>query len=178
MKLKLIPIIAAVVGSSAILFGGWFVYHSVAMENPLSEVLNGSPGVERSEAQIDGNKIVFDLSLNKQAHLREIVHDIQSESEAVAGGREITIDIDDSNSSPALEEWWSRALFDVAQAMETSQYAQIPASLEQKSAELEGLAVQTEMDDKNVYVRLTEGEHVKFIILPRNAPKMGVWTNE
>jgi hypothetical protein len=177
LNLKLTPIILAVVGSSAILFGGWFVYHSVAMENPLNEALNGTPGVESSEASIGGDKVVFDLKLNSQAQLREIVHELEKKNSDVAGNRDLELRVQ-SNSSPALEEWWSRALFDVAQAMETSQYANIPASLEQKSGQLTGLKVQSEMDEKNVYIQLTEGEHVKFVILPRNPAKMGVWPNE
>lgn len=178
MKLKLIPLLLAVVGSSSILFGGWFVYHSVAMENPLNQALNGSPGVESSEAKI-GNKVVYNVKLNSQAHLSEIVHEINKRAATVSGNREVQINVD-SNSSPELESWWSRALFDVAQAMETSKYADIPASLEKKAAEIPGLTVQTEMDDKNVYVRLTDagGEHVKFVILPRTPAKMGVFTGE
>ncbi|MNC79580.1 hypothetical protein D3C75_1320970 [compost metagenome] len=60
--------------------------------------------------------------------------------------------------------------------METRRYADIPAALNAKAGQLQGLSVQTEMDDDNVYVRLTEGEHVKFVILPRTAAKMGVWS--
>lgn len=177
MNLKLTPILIAVIGSSGILFGGWFVYHSVAMENPLNQALSGSPGVESSEVKIGGDTVVFKLKLNSQAHLREIVHELEKKSSEVSGDRELEIKVE-SNSSAALEEWWSRALFDVAQAMETSKYTDIPASLEQQAGQLTGMTVQTEMDDHNVYVRLTEGEHVKFVILPRNPAKMGVWPNE
>lgn len=177
MNLKLTPILLALAGSSAILFGGWFVYHSVAMENPLNQALNGTPGVVSSVAQIGGDKVVFELNLTSQAKLREIVHELAKKNADVAGGRQLEVRVT-SNSSPVLEEWWSRALFEVAQAMETSRYSDIPASLEQKAGQLPGMEVQSEMDEKNVYIRLTEGEHVKFVILPRNPAKMGVWPNE
>lgn len=176
MKLKLIPLLLAIVGSSAILFGGWFAYHSVAMESPLNQALNGSPGVESSEAKI-GSKVVFNVKLNPQAQLSEIVHELEKRAAEISGDREVQINID-SNSSPELESWWSRALFDVAQAMETSKYASIPVSLEEKAGQLAGLKVQSDMDEKNVYVKLTQGEFVKFVILPRNPAKMGVWPNE
>jgi hypothetical protein len=176
LKLKLVPLLIAILGSSAVLFGGWFVYHSVAMENPLNQALNGSPGVESSEAKI-GSKVVFNVKLNPQAHLSEIVHEIDKRSASISGDREVQINIE-SNSSPELEAWWSRALFGVAQAMETSQYSSIPTSLESKTGEIPGLTVQSEMDEKNVYVRMTDGEHVKFVILPRTPAKMGVWPNE
>jgi hypothetical protein len=177
LKLKVIPIILAVVGSASLLFGGWFIYHSVAMENPLNQALNGSPGVVDYQAKVEGNKAVFQVNLSSQANLREIVHEINAKNTEVAGKRTTDIQVT-SNTSPMLEEWWASALFGVAQAMETSKYGDIPLTLEAKAKDIPGLAVQTEMDDTNVYVRLTEGEHVKFVILPRSASKMGVWPNE
>ncbi|MDF2935699.1 MAG: hypothetical protein K0Q90_1072, partial [Paenibacillaceae bacterium] len=119
----------------------------------------------------------FQVQLDNQANIREIVHKINQKNNEVAGNRMPEIKVS-SNTSPELEEWWSTALFDVAQAMETKRYADIPAALEAKVGQLQGLTVQTEMDDSNVYVRLTEGEHVKFVILPRSASKMGVWSND
>lgn len=177
MKLKIVPIVLAVVGSASILFGGWFVYHSVAMENPLNQALNGTPGVVGYEARIEGDKAVFQVELEKNANLREIVQEIEKKNAQVTGKRQTVIEVA-SDTTPALEEWWSKALFGVAQAMETRQYADIPAGLEELAENLPGLAVTTEMDQTNVYVRLTEGEHAKFIVLPRNSATLGVWTNE
>jgi hypothetical protein len=177
LKLKPVPIVLAIVLSGSLLFGGWFAYHSVAMENPLNQTLAGAPGVESSEVKLTDDKTVFHVKLGIEANVREIVHEIQKKNAEVAGKRAAEIRVT-SNTSPELDAWWAGTLFGVAQAMETSQYAQIPVTLEQKAGELAGLTVQTEMDDSNVYVRLTEGEHVKFIILPRNPARMGVWSND
>lgn len=177
MKLRLLPILLALVGSSALLFGGWFVYHSQAMEDPLNHLLDQTPGVENVKANISNQKATVNLKLGSQANLREIVHNIAKDGSSIIGTRSLDIKVE-SNTTPALEEWWSRALFDVAQAMETSQYAVIPTSLTEKAGQLEGLKVDTEMDEKNVYVRLTDGEHSKYVILPRNPGKLGVWPNE
>lgn len=177
MKLKTMPILVAAIASAAVLFGGWFIYHSVALESPLNHALNETEGVVDYKASISGEKTVFDVKLDNQANIREIVHKISQKNDEVTGSRVPEIKVS-SNSSTELDEWWSKALFDVAQAMETRRYADIPAALEAKAGQIQGLAVQTEMDDDNVYVRLTEGEHVKFVILPRNAAKMGVWSND
>lgn len=176
MKLKVVPIVVAVVASASLLFGGWFIYHSVAMENPLNQALDGSPGVVSYDAKIDSSKTVFHVDLNAGANLREIVQLIENKNADVAGKRKAEINVT-SNTTPQLEAWWSQALFDVAQAMETSRYADIPVKLNEKAG-AEGLSVKTEMDDANVYVSLTEGEHSKFVILPRSPAKMGVWPNE
>jgi hypothetical protein len=175
LKLKVTPILIAVVASAAVLFGGWFIYHSVALESPLNHALNETAGVVDYKASISGAKTVFNIQLDNQANIREIVHKISQKNDEVAGDRVPEIKVT-SNTSPQLEDWWSTALFDVAQAMETRRYADIPVALNAKADQIQGLSVQTEMDDDNVYVRLTEGEHVKFVILPRTAAKMGVWS--
>lgn len=68
-------------------------------------------------------------------------------------------------------------MFDVAQAMETKQYTQIPKTLQARALDSEGLKVATEMDDKYVYISLTDGDKSKYLMLPRTSAKMGVWTN-
>jgi hypothetical protein len=76
-----------------------------------------------------------------------------------------------------MEKWWSSALFDVAQAMETKQYAQIPVTLQNRAGE-SSLKVSTEMDDKYVYITLADGEFSKYVMLSRTPAVMGVWPNE
>lgn len=177
MKLRLLPMLFAVIGSSVLLFGGWFVYRSMAMEEPLARLLEQTTGVESVQADIGSRKAVLNLKLDSQANLREIVHHITKNGASIIGNRALELNLE-SNSTPELEQWWSRAIFDVAQAMETRQYAQIPVTLAEKAGHLPSMKVETEMDDKNVYVHLTDGEHNKYVVLPRNPGKLGVWPNE
>ncbi|MDB5055875.1 MAG: hypothetical protein JWM44_3925 [Bacilli bacterium] len=175
MKLRLLPILIAVFASSALLFGGWFIYHSAAMENPLNHIATGSPGVQNAQTQINSAQVTIDLKLNNTADVRDLYSKIMTQGESVIGKRDLKLKLD-SNTSPELEKWWSSALFEVAQAMETKRYADIPQGLKAKAAQLPNLTVDTEMDDINVYVRLTDGVHSKYIILPRKPAVMGVWT--
>jgi hypothetical protein len=59
--------------------------------------------------------------------------------------------------------------------METKHYADIPAALQAKAGQVPNLKVDTEMDETNVYVRLTQGDFSKYIILPRTPAQLGVW---
>lgn len=176
MKLKILPLILAFVGSASLLFGGWFIYHSVAMENPLNQALAETPGVISHTVRLDSDKTVFQVELSPQANLREVVSEVEKKNSQVAGNRKAVIQIS-SSTSPDLDAWWAKAMFGVAQAMETSRYTDIPAVLQQ-SGDSAGLQVETEMDDANVYVRLIQDGHAKFILLPRQAAKLGVWSNE
>ncbi|MNN84691.1 hypothetical protein D3C81_2018840 [compost metagenome] len=61
--------------------------------------------------------------------------------------------------------------------MENKQYTQITAALKQMEQENSKLKATAEMDDKNVYITLTDGQYSKFVILPRTPERMGVWPN-
>lgn len=177
MKLKLMPILLAVACSSVILFGGWFVYRSYAMETPLATMVSEAPGVEEADINLTNNSIHINLKLNEEANLREIYEHIQTEGAGILGKRQLNITLE-NNSSPALDQWWSVVLFDIAQAMETRNYSTIPVTLQEKAADLSGLQTITEIDDTNVYIQLTYQDKSKYIILPRVPAQLGVWPNE
>lgn len=177
MKLRLLPILVSLVVTSAVLFGGWFAYHSVAMETPLSETIHDIEGVKNAEMNLDSDTLTLELTLERDANLYDIMQQIRKDGKAIIKDRKINVKIN-NHSSPELDAWWSLMLFDVAEAMENREYSSIPESLHEKKSSLGGLVVATSMDEENVYVRLARGEHSKYIVLPRTAPQMGVWPNE
>jgi hypothetical protein len=174
MKLRFIPILITVAASSALLFGGWYFYQSSVVENPIKDVILGVQGVNQVSTNINNSQVSIDLKLNKDADLRNLYSTISKEGASLLSSRKLKLNLE-SQTSPELEQWWSTALFDVAQAMDTRHYADIPQVLNAKDQEIPGLKVMTEMDETNVYVRLTDGEHSKYIILPRTPAQMGVW---
>ncbi|MED4599547.1 hypothetical protein P9314_02360 [Paenibacillus validus] len=178
MKLRLLPVILSVVISSTLLFGGYFAYQSYAMENPLQKIVNGIEGVELVSTHLTADKAAIDVKLAAGKSLREVYSTIQTEGKPVIGDRELQIKVQ-NGSSPRLDAWWSSVLFEVAQAMETKQYAQIPKTLQAHTeADPNGIRATTEMDDRYVYITLTDGESSKYIMLPRTPAKMGVWPSE
>ncbi|MCL6458591.1 MAG: hypothetical protein K6T85_11355 [Gorillibacterium sp.] len=177
MKLKLIPVLVALLVSSTLLFGGWFMYRGYAMESPLAEIIKHNNGVEQVETHFTNTTLRIDLKLTDEASIREIYQSITTEGASLIGGRTIQLNVD-NQSSPAIDAWWSKALFNIAQAMETKQYADIPQVLEEKSTVFPTLKTSTEMDNVNVYIRLSDGKHHKYIILPRVSATVGVWPNE
>ncbi|WP_068775444.1 hypothetical protein [Paenibacillus sp. FJAT-26967] len=172
-KIRLLPILLSVVVSAFFLFGGWFAYQTYAIGKPLGNVVKETPGVEKSQVTYNDQEVTIRLSLKPDVSLREVYNHITKEGETTIGSREVKLSVNTAES-PELEKWWANALFDVAQAMETRHYAEIPAALE-KQANGKGLQVKTEMDDKNVYVHLKKDDHDKYIILPRNPEKVGVF---
>jgi len=177
MKLRLLPVIISISVSAVLLFGGWFVYQSVAMENPLAEAVESMPGVQLVHTSIMNTETELEVKLQPGTSLREVYSHIQIEGKQALGKRELKLKVA-NDTSPQIEQWWSSALFDVAQAMETKKYAEIPVKLEARAASTNGLKVSTEMDDKYVYITLSEGDYYKYVMLPRKPAVMGVWSNE
>ncbi|TBL79699.1 hypothetical protein [Paenibacillus thalictri] len=177
MKLRLLPVLVTVCISAVVLFGGYFTYQSLAMENPLNKIITSAPGVQSAGMTLTSSEADIDLKLNSDANLREIVHKITTDGASILGKKELSVKVT-NDSVPALDQWWSSVLFDVAQAMETKHYSDIPATLQDKAKQVNGLQTDTQMDDKNVYIRITDGTQSKFVILPRTPAKIGVWPNE
>lgn len=176
-KLRIVPLMISIVVSSLVLFGGWFVYNSMALKSPMSNLLNDIKGVEQAEAEFHRDQISIELSLFPDASLREIMHEIHLQGSSIIEGRELEFKVTNP-SSPELDKWWSTALFDVAQAMENKQYSDIPDRLEALKGKLSNLQIDTEMDQTFVYIRLVHGDDSKFIMLPRTPVQLGVWANE
>jgi hypothetical protein len=177
MILRPIPVVATILISSALLFGGWFLYQNTMVKSPIEDAIQDIPAIISSDIQIDRNSLHLDLQLSNDAKLRPVYEEITEMSKSLAGNRTVTIDLD-SQSSDRLDDWWSEALFNVAQAMETRQYSDIPKSLEQLAGGSDGLRVSSEIDTDYVYVHLTDGTHHKYIVLPRTPIQLGVWDND
>lgn len=177
-KLRLFPIVISIVLTASVLFGGWFAYQTFAMESPFSQIISKTPGVKDSTIEFGKNQVKVKVIPNDNASLREIYQYIEKEGSSLIGSRKLNVEVEGSDPSKELEEWWSRSLFDVAQAMETRHYSDIPAALDKHAAGIAGLNVKTEMDDKNVYITLKKDQESKYLILPRTSAKIGVWPNE
>jgi hypothetical protein len=178
MKLRLIPVLLSISISAFLLFGGYFAYQSLAMENPLHKVVSAIPGVELVSMDLSGNAAEMQLKLAAGTSIREVYDRIMKDGGSTLGKKELNLKVVNT-ASPKLEQWWSSALFEVAQAMETKQYAQIPKTLQARADSTDGgLKVSTEMDNKFVYVTLMDGENRKYVMLPRTPAKVGVWPNE
>lgn len=176
-KLRILPLMLSIAVSFIILFGGWFAYHSMAVKQPFSQIVSNIVGVEYANVEINRGEVNIELLLQYDASLREIVLQINEQGRSYVDDKQLIIDIINSPSSE-LDRWWSSALFDVAEAMEKRQYSKIPLTLNNLGSNTSNLQVMTEMDSTHVYVRLIQGDHAKFIMLPIHPPPIGVWNHD
>jgi len=173
MKLRLTPVLISIAVTSLVLFGGWFIYNSLAMKEPVIEIAKDFPGVEDAKVDVRGERITVQLKLSGEANIGAIVDSLRRDAQRVVGNKTLDITIED-NSSEELDTWWSGVLFEIAEAMENRRYGEIPGLLE--SHKREGMTIDTTIDDAYVYVRITEGAHTKFVLLERMPPTLGAWS--
>jgi hypothetical protein len=177
MRIRWIPALVSVAVGVGLLFGGWFTYEQLAVKGPLEKAISKLPDVVKSTSSFENGTANVSLTLAEGADLRTVYDQLRTDGASVLKGRELKLDVSGAVSSEVLNKLWSTVLFDVAQAMETKMYSQIPAALDKLAAANKGLTVNTEMDETNVYVTLHKGEAVKYVILPRTPATMEVWNN-
>lgn len=176
-KPRLMPVAITVVISAAALFGGWMLYKQVAVASPLSDAVANVPGIVKAEKPvIDQDKVSVSVELSDQASLKDVYASVTEQGKAVAGKRKLDIVIHNEEDA-SLNAIWQEAMFDIAEAMETKTYSDIPKTMERVASEHNGVATVTEMDDANVYVTIRSEQGAKYIVLPRTPNQMGVWPN-
>ncbi len=62
-KIRLIPVLVSLIVSASVLFGGFFVYRTVAMQNPLTDAVKQSAGVQDAQISITDQEVVINAKL-------------------------------------------------------------------------------------------------------------------
>lgn len=175
-KLRLWPVALSLLLTASLLFGGWFLYRSLALENPLVDQLQQMAGIRSADVQITTDQLIISADLEEDASLRALMADVKAATERYLSGRNLSFTINNA-SSPALDQWWSAQLFDIAEAMENKQYGRIRDIVDAGASQLPGIDVYAEMDETYVYLRLHHEQASRFIMLPRDPGQMKGWSN-
>jgi hypothetical protein len=175
-QIRIIPVLLTALLSGAVLFGGWFGYRHFAVEQPLAVTFAGIEGVTAYDPIVTENRVTVEISLDGTVNLAEVYRNIREQAGNALGGRELDLVIRQERNEK-LEKIWSSALFTIAQAMENRRYADIPEAARKLEAAHAGLAIETEMDDYNVYITMKLDGAVKYVVLPRQPAVLGVWPN-
>ncbi|CAM3972953.1 hypothetical protein L1N85_04280 [Paenibacillus alkaliterrae] len=175
MKPRVMPIIITAAISASVLFGGWAIYNQAAVAAPLEKAVKNVEGVVSSTKPVmTSDRVMIDMVLEPDANVKSIYETVQANGKDVFGDRKLELNIK-AESSKQLEELWSASLFQVAEAMETKAYSDIPIAMAEAAESYKDVSVTTDMDDTNVYITIKNAESVKYVVLPRAAAQLGVW---
>ena len=177
MKVRLLPVLLTFFVAVVVLFGGWFTYQSLAVENPTSDIVSEIDGVEHAQVESERDSLLIRVWLESDAELSTLYNKLLQQTREQAGSRTVSISIE-GEVSDRLNEIWHTALFDVAEAMDTKAYGDIPERMHELEVEHSGLQTVAAMDDSYVYITLRLDGKTKYVVLPRVPDRMGVWPNE
>jgi hypothetical protein len=173
MNLRLKPVVISMVTASVLLFGSWFSFQYWGVTQPIEDQVGNIDGVRLVKQEKTDAQLILHVEVQPDVRLREVKAQLEKDMAELLAGRSLVLQVQD-RSSDELERWWGEHLFQVAESMDLRQYAAIPEHLQQITNDINDSKVIVEMDETNVYVQLYEGDHYKFIILPRES-RMGVW---
>jgi|HigsolmetaAR203D_1030402.scaffolds.fasta_scaffold00883_8 hypothetical protein len=175
-QIRIVPVLLTALLTGAVLFGGWFGYRHFVVEQPLAVTFAGIEGVTASDPVVTADRVTVEIALDGSVGLADVYRHIREQAGHSLGGRELELIIRQERDE-RLEKIWSSALFAIAQAMETRRYADIPETARALEAAHPGLAMETEMDEQNVYITMKLEGAVKYVVLPRQPAALGVWPN-
>jgi hypothetical protein len=174
MKWRWMPFLWTLVISAILLFVGWFGVQKFLIEQPYLKSVSQLNGLKSVDLAFTRQQKLVRIELQPEANLREVIQAVRAEAASHLGNTPIEIEVM-NKTTYELEAWYSNALFDIAQAMETKRYSDIPTSLEKHRNQLKTLQVKAEIDQENVYLQFKLEEHRKYVILPRVSRNMEVW---
>jgi hypothetical protein len=165
MALKKGPIALSLLATLALLFGSWFVYEKMEVENPILEHIRSMKSVNlvSFENERDTLRVTFDIQHPNQ--FPNEYRQLQNLLQRVAPNKAAVVELDGKDKD--LDATWEKALFPLTEVMQLHQYSRIPGILEElkKTQQLE--QAMAKMDDENVYIYLKKGDEERFEILPR-----------
>ena len=176
-KPRVLPIAITVIATAVLLFGGFALYKGMVVAAPLADKLEKMSGVtEARKPEIGQKEVTVKLELTPHANLRETYGNVMKEATAAAGGKKVNVQLENEENE-GLEQIWYGAMFEIAEAMETKAYSDIPDAMDRAVAGKDGVTVETEMDETNVYITIRSEQEAaaKYVVLPRTPNTLGVW---
>lgn len=177
-KIRVVPLLLTMVISAGVLFGGYTFVRAQWMEKPLATALSNIEHVEHAEVAWSPSELKVQLTLESPSKLAAIMEQVYKLAGKEAKSRDIQVNIMNQATNEHLEQFWSTALFSVAEAMSHQRYGDIPARLQDLMKQDPTVQVDTAMDERNIYISLTDKAGFKSIVLPLQGSRMGVWPNE
>ncbi|MGN7468989.1 hypothetical protein [Brevibacillus sp. SAFN-007a] len=169
MQLKKSAIGLSLLATLALLFGGWFLYQKMEIEEPIRAEIGQMQSATLHDFHVSKDSIQIDLKVTHPEEFPAEYRSLVSQAEKIAGNKQVTIAV--ANQSETMTDIWERGQFVFTEAMELRQYSRIPSLVEEWKNTNQLDEATALMDDANVYVYLKKGTEDFFAILPRSEAK-------
>ncbi|MGG1659698.1 hypothetical protein [Brevibacillus sp. NRS-1366] len=169
MQLKKSTIGLSLLATLALLFGGWFLYQKMEIEEPIRTEVGQLQSATLDHLNISKDKIQIDLKVTKPETFPQEYRDLVEKTSKFAGDKEVVIGV--NNQSQAMSDIWKNGQFVFTEAIDLHQYSRIPQMVAEWKASNKLDAASALMDDENIYVYLKKGTEDFYTIVPRSTEK-------
>jgi len=177
-KIRIMPTLLIMVTTAVALFGGWTLYERNFVKQPVERVLKQHAEITQYDVQWYPDALQVKLKSKDGTNISSLIERVSDELQQNSSGKKVQLEYLNDESTPLIDKLWSRAMFDIADAMVHQKYRDIPVRLKELQQQNPGIQIQTEMDSRYVYIQLKDEKGSKTVLLPLQASPVGVWPNE
>jgi hypothetical protein len=162
-RIRIVPMLVALVVVLSALFGGWEMYSRFGLAKPLKEQLGADQKIASVETIVNGPQREVRVALKKVDDLQSTYEHIE-EVVLEAMGPRVVIDLQDTRDEKLKAEF--RQIQPILYAGIAK--GEFPAMIEGAKNALAKNGVQAEisMNDRYVFVKIEQGEHFLYEVLP------------
>ncbi|GAA4708759.1 hypothetical protein [Brevibacillus fulvus] len=171
-----ISILLTLVATLTLLFGGWFLYTKMEVEEPIRTEIGEMTSAKLADLQVARDEIAVNLQITKPDTFPAEYQSLLRHIEEISPNKHV--DITFENQDKALQKIWTNDVFRFTEAVDLHQYSKIPALLTEWKQKNQLDAATSQMDQDNIYIYLKRDAGQFFAIVPRTSPEQGVTGHE
>lgn len=167
MQLRKVPIITSLLVTLALLFGGWFLYQKVEVEEPIRTEISGMQSATLADLQVNKEQLLIKLTVTNPDKFPEEYMKLKNNIAQNITNKKVVVEL--TNQDAALKKVWMDGTFALTEALELHQYSKVPALVEEWRVKNHLDKASTSMDENNIYVFLKRGSEEYYTIVSRNS---------
>lgn len=169
MQLKKSTIGLSLLATLALLFGGWFLYQKMEVEEPIRTAIGQLQSAKLAHLDVGKERIEIDVIVTKPESFPQEYRQLVEKTSKLAAGKPVEITV--GNQSQAMSDIWKNGQFVFTEAMDLHQYSRIPLLVSEWKTTNKLDDATALMDDKNIYVYMKKGAEDFYTIVPRSDEK-------
>lgn len=166
ISLRFWPTLISFIGTSLLLGAAHLTFQHYAYNVPIERSLSHLSGIESYNYQVGNNTIVIQAKFNPDASIKDIYAKINEDLSSVVRGRRLYVKPTNA-ADESLNAYWNSVSLRVTQAIDSKNYSDVPELL-QGIPQDGSIHTGAEVDDRYIYITLSNSSNVKFIQFVRN----------
>lgn len=166
MQVRKVPIISSLLITLALLFGGWYLFQKVEIEEPVRTKIAQMDSATLADLQVTKEQMLIKLTVTNPDAFPEEYTSLEQEINRIVNNKQVTVEL--TNQNEELKKVWNEGTFALTEALELHQYSKLPALVNEWKVKNQLDTALTSMDKSNIYIFLKRGSEEFYTIVPRD----------